>query len=166
MTKPAFIRNIALPEQKKQNRLNRLAWLLDNSIPVPGLGGYRVGIDGIIGLIPGIGDALGAVLSAYILGEAARLGAPKSLLLHMLFNIIVESVIGLIPLAGDLFDMTWKANARNVQLLNNYLESPQPTTRSSRLVVFGIMALVLSILVIVFALGLMVLKWLIGLIGS
>ncbi|MEZ5582560.1 MAG: DUF4112 domain-containing protein [Candidatus Competibacteraceae bacterium] len=99
-------------ENAIRNRLNRMAWFLDNSIPVPGMGGYRVGADGLIGLIPGIGDAFGAVLSTYILGEAARLGVPKSVLLRMLFNIVIESIIGLIPFAGDIFDMAWNQLAQ------------------------------------------------------
>jgi len=152
--------------QITRNRLNRMAWFLDNSIPVPGLGGYRVGVDGLIGFVPGIGDAFGAVLSTYILGQAANLGVPKSVLLRMLFNILIESIIGLIPFAGDIFDMAWKANLRNVRLLDNYLENPQTTTRSSRFLAFGIVTTALLIVIFAFMLGLMVLQWFVGLLMS
>jgi hypothetical protein len=147
-------------------RLNRMARWLDDSIPVPGLGGYRIGVDGLIGLLPGIGDALGAVLSTYVLSEAGRLGVPKSVLLRMLFNIVVESVIGLVPFAGDVFDLAWKANLRNVRLLNRYLESPQATTRSSCILAFGVVLMALMFVVFSVALGLLVLKGFVGLLVS
>jgi len=163
MVQTATINKAHGTDQTTRNRLNRMAWFLDNSIPVPGMGGYRVGIDGLIGLIPGIGDAFGAVLSTYILGEAARLGVPKSVLLRMLFNIAIDSIVGLIPFAGDIFDMAWKSNLRNVKLLDNYLDNPRTTTRSSRFVAFGIVTTALLIVLFVFALGIMVLKWFVGL---
>ena len=164
MTEPLAAKQSFEPPQKKRHRLERMAWILDNSIPVPGLGGYRIGVDSLIGLVPGIGDALGAALSTYILGEAVRLGAPKSVLLRMFFNVVLESVIGLVPFAGDIFDMTWKANARNVKLLERYLDNPVTTTRSSRFLAFGVMAAVFIILALLFFLGWRVLKWLVGLI--
>src|SRR6056297_126310 len=100
-------------------RLRRLAHVLDSSVPLPG--GYRIGIDGIIGLIPGIGDAAGALLSSYILLESHRLGVSTRVLMRMAFNVLVEAVVGLIPVAGDLFDFAWKANHRNVALLEEQL---------------------------------------------
>ncbi|MDA8165930.1 MAG: DUF4112 domain-containing protein [Desulfobacteraceae bacterium] len=126
-------------------RLERLAWLMDNSIPVPGLD-YRIGLDGIIGLVPGLGDALGAVISSYILSEAARLGTPRPILLRMVFNIALDAVVGTIPILGDLFDFTWKANLRNVALLRGYLEKPRKTVAVSRLFIA-----ILVLLVILFA---------------
>lgn len=112
-------------------RLDRVAWLLDNSIKIPGVN-YRIGLDGLIGLIPGIGDATGTLLSMYILAEGARAGIPKPILLRMAWNIGVDSLIGAIPLVGDLFDMTWKANARNVRLLKEYNHASHPMEKQSR----------------------------------
>ncbi|MEE4376503.1 MAG: DUF4112 domain-containing protein [Candidatus Competibacteraceae bacterium] len=154
---------ITKSHESAKDRLNHLAWFLDNSIPVPGLGGYRIGADGLIGLIPGIGDALGAVAASYILGEAARLGVPKSVLLQMFFNIAIDSIVGLIPFAGDLFDMAWKANIRNVRLIERYVDAPGRTTRSSRFLAFGLITTVLLFLGFIFLLGLLVLKWFVGL---
>ncbi|MGH8496113.1 MAG: DUF4112 domain-containing protein [Gammaproteobacteria bacterium] len=128
-----------------ENRLRRLAWLLDNSIPLPG--GYRIGIDGLIGLIPGLGDAAGALLSSYIVVEAGRLGAPKSLLLRMAFNVFVETVIGTIPFAGDLFDFVYKANARNVRLLERYARDTRGQRKSNQAVAA---AIIVGVLVVVF----------------
>lgn len=111
-------------------RVRGLAHLLDNSIRLPG--GFRIGLDALIGLVPGFGDWAGALLSGYILTEAARLGASRSLLLRMAANVGIETLVGAVPLLGDLFDAGWKANARNVRLLDRHLGSPEPTRRASR----------------------------------
>ena len=125
--------------------MTRLAWLLDNSIPLPGLK-YRVGIDAILGLIPGLGDVIGVVLSSYIVREAARVGAPPSVLARMAFNVAVEGIVGLVPFVGDLFDAAWKANQRNVALLEAHLNEPQRARRSSRLFVVGLIVALIAFL--------------------
>jgi len=119
-------------KQREKKRLDRLAWYLDNSIKLPGLN-FRVGIDPLVGLIPGIGDTIGAIMSSYILSEAARLGAPKSILLKMAFNIAVDALAGALPIFGDLFDFGWKANQRNARIIGDYLDNPRETVASSRL---------------------------------
>ena len=95
-------------------RMERLAYLLDDSIRLPG--NYRIGYDALLGLLPGIGDAVGLVLSTMILVQAARLGVQRPTLLRMAVNVAIETVVGLVPLLGDLFDMAYKANLRNVDL--------------------------------------------------
>ena len=122
-----------------RRRLGRLAWLLDNSIPLPGTR-FRIGLDAILGLLPGLGDVIGVVLSSYIVREAARAGVPRVVLIHMAWNVAVEGVIGLIPFAGDVFDAAWKANARNVALLERHLDDPRRTKRASGLFVAGLIA--------------------------
>ena len=134
-----------------RKRLERLAWLMDNSIPIPGTGA-RVGIDPLIGLVPWIGDAMGAVVSSYIINEAARLGAPKSVLLKMAFNVFLDALIGIVPAVGDLFDFAWKANLRNVRLLERYMEMPRRTVTSSRIFV-AILAFLLITTVILIGLA-------------
>lgn len=141
-----------------RERLNRLAWLLDSSIRLPVLG-FRIGIDGLIGLIPGIGDVAGGVLSSYILVQAARLGVPKLTLLRMVFNIVIDTLVGMVPLFGDLFDFAWKANNRNVRLLNAYLDNPRKTTATSGLIVTGVVVGVIGLLIGLLLLGAMVLRW-------
>lgn len=126
-----------------ERRLRRLAWLLDNSIPLPG--GYRIGLDGLIGLVPGIGDAAGALVSGYLVAEAGRLGASKALLFRMAFNVLLETVIGAIPLAGDLFDFAFKANLRNLRLLEQHTRDPVGQTRSQRAVAAAIIIGVLTV---------------------
>ena len=102
-------------------RLERLAHWLDDRYRLPGTG-IRVGLDGLIGLIPGIGDAASGVLSAYIIYEARRLGVPNSVLAGMLGNFAVDFVVGAVPVFGDIFDIGWKANRRNVRMLLRHLE--------------------------------------------
>lgn len=109
--------------------LRRLAWLLDDAIALPG--GYRIGIDGIVGLIPGLGDALGLAASTYILLRARRFGVPRVVMARMIGNVLLESVIGAIPVLGDLFDFAFKANRRNIGLMEEYLVAGRRVHRES-----------------------------------
>jgi len=140
-------------------RLNRLAWLLDSSIPIPGTR-LSIGIDALIGLVPFIGDVVGVLLSSTILIEAARLGAGRSVLARMALNVAVEGLAGLVPFAGDLFDAAWKANQRNVRLLNQWLDQPQRAERSSLLLVAGLVASLVALVVILLLLAFLALRWL------
>jgi len=112
-----------LPQDETHlKRIRLLSRLLDEQFRIPGTT-YRVGLDGLLGLIPGVGDAAGAILSAYILYEAVRLGTPGTILLRMLANIGIDTVGGVIPVVGDIFDVAWKANKKNAALLHTYLAS-------------------------------------------
>src|SRR5438067_8358669 len=127
---------VLAPESDEQRavreRLAFLAWLLDSSIPIPGTR-YTVGLDAIVGLFPFIGDLVGVLASSYILAEANRMGVGRAILARMAFNVAVEGVVGIVPIAGDVFDAAWKANQKNVRLLNAWAERPHQTRRSSRL---------------------------------
>lgn len=102
-------------------RLNRLAYLLDERFSIPGTN-WRFGLDAIIGLIPGLGDLVTSAISAYIVSEAHHLGASRVMLLRMSWNVVLDTLLGSIPLAGDVFDAGWKANRRNVNLLMQHIE--------------------------------------------
>jgi len=106
-------------EEDRLRRLDRLSRLLDNAFAIPGTR-FRIGLDGILGLIPGIGDATGAALSIYLIVQAARLGLPVSTLLRMVGNVALETVVGAVPIVGDIFDIVWKANIRNMALLRGH----------------------------------------------
>ena len=106
----------AVHDFRTVQRLERLATLLDSEFRVPGTR-FRFGVDGLVGLVPGIGDAAGLAISSYIVLEAWRLGAPPPILMRMVANLALDSVVGSVPIAGDLFDMAWKANKRNMNLL-------------------------------------------------
>ena len=136
-----------------RQRLKRLAWLLDSSIPIPGTR-LSVGIDALIGLVPFLGDLVGVLLSSSILVEAARIGVSRSVLARMALNVAVEGLAGLVPLAGDVFDAAWKANQRNVRLLDQWLDQPRRAERSSFLLVGGIVAGLVTLVAICLLLGL------------
>jgi hypothetical protein len=106
-------------EEDRLRRLDKLSRLLDNAFAIPGTR-FRIGLDGILGLIPGIGDATGAALSIYLIVQAARLGLPVSTLLRMVGNVALETVVGAVPIVGDIFDIVWKANIRNMALLRGH----------------------------------------------
>jgi hypothetical protein len=103
-------------------RLRKLAWLLDAQFRLPGTG-FRFGVNSLFGLLPISGDVLLGLVSLYLVWEARALGAPPALLGRMLANILVEVVGGAIPVLGDLFDMAFKANLRNLALLEEFLRA-------------------------------------------
>jgi len=106
--------------QARVERLDRLSRLLDTAFTLPGTN-IRFGVDAIIGLVPGIGDWAGVALSTLIVIEAVRIGIPKSLLARMVGNVAIEGVIGSLPIAGDVIDVFWRANRRNMALLREHL---------------------------------------------
>jgi hypothetical protein len=146
----------------RTDRLRRIAWLLDDLVRVPGTS-RRVGLDPVLGLVPGGGDIAGGALSAYIVIAAARLGAPPSVILRMGWNIVVDAVLGAVPLLGDLFDAWWKANRRNVALLDSYIEQPGSARRSSRLVLAGVLVGIAATVIGMGALTVLAVRWLVGL---
>ncbi|RAQ43305.1 DUF4112 domain-containing protein [Arthrospira sp. O9.13F] len=100
--------------------LRQFSDFLDRAIRIPGTS-QGIGLDPLIGLIPGGGDLLGAVLAAYIVFRSFQLGVPKKLLLIMTYNIVIDTVLGTVPILGDFFDVLWKANVKNVDILESYL---------------------------------------------
>lgn len=114
-----------------RTRFARYAHLLDSSIRLPG--GYRIGLDGIVGLIPGIGDLAGVAASAYLVVLAARSGVSTSVLMLMIYNIATEMLLGSIPVVGDVFDFMWKANERNLALYDEYHAHPYKSRHRNRL---------------------------------
>ena len=115
--------NFTRPRSRAERiaRMDALARLLDTAFVVPGTR-IRFGMDGLIGLVPGIGDAVTTALSLFIVYEAHQLGAPRHMLVRMLGNVALDGVLGSVPVAGDVFDVMWKANRRNMRLLLDWLE--------------------------------------------
>lgn len=128
------------------SRARDLAHLLDEAIRIPGTN-VRVGLDAIIGLVPGGGDVATGLLSGVIMWQAARAGAPSSVLARMLGNVLLDVTVGAIPLLGDLFDVAWRANTKNVRLLESWLARPGVTRRGSIVVVASFL-LLLTLLII------------------
>jgi hypothetical protein len=128
--------------------LRGLVRLLDGAVRIPGTS-FRFGLDALIGLVPGIGDVAGAALSGFVVLAAIRVGVPAAVLLRMLLNVGIDMAIGAVPLAGDLFDFAWRANARNLALLERTVADPRGARRSSG----AIVAVVLVGLLVLLAAG-------------
>ncbi len=114
---------LAAPDHEaKLARLEKLEWFLERSITLPGWG-RKTGADALIGLIPGIGDSIAAALGSYIILEALHAGAPRTIIARMVWNLGVDTVLGAVPVVGDLFDFFYKSNSMNLKLLKRHLES-------------------------------------------
>ncbi|MEC4815918.1 MAG: DUF4112 domain-containing protein [Scytonema sp. PMC 1069.18] len=107
------------------NRIRRLSRLMDTSLGIPGTR-FRIGLDPIIGLIPGAGDLISTGFSAYIIFLAARFRIPPKDLSQMIFNVGLEAVVGTVPLVGDIFDAFYKSNIRNLEILEKHLTVTDP----------------------------------------
>ncbi len=146
-----------LPPEETQRRqgleplFKWIALIMDEVIRVPGTK-FRFGLDPLIGLIPGIGDTSSALVSAFALVQAVRLGVPKILLSRMALNILVNEVVGIVPVVGDAFSFWFKSNARNYEIIKSHRLGPNVVRRSDWLFVLG----VLFVLVLVVCAGLAV----------
>ena len=123
-------RELGPEEEIALQRVARLAYWLDDRFRIPGTR-RRIGIDGLLGFVPGIGDTATALIASYIVLEAARLGVPKGMLGRMLANVGIDYAIGLVPLVGDLADLGWKANRRNARMLRDHLMARRGKAPSS-----------------------------------
>jgi hypothetical protein len=140
---------------RELERLRTLSRLLDSAFVVPGTR-YRIGLDAIVGLVPGIGDAISAVFSFYIIFQAARMGVPKATLARMMGNVGLDTIVGEIPLLGDLFDAGFKSNLRNVSLIEQHVQQPAAGKSQSRRVLLLLGVGLLALLVGIVALGVVV----------
>lgn len=129
--------------KKNLNQLRAIGNLLDTQFHGPF--GTRFGLDGLLGLIPG-GDLFTSALSIYIIAQAAAMGVSTSVLIRMAMNVLIENLIDLIPLAGNFFDFYWKANIRNLELIENHEINPVRETIKSRMVIALIAFFLLSML--------------------
>ena len=149
------------PPNDSLRRVQVVASVLDDAIRIPGTS-IRFGIDPIVGLIPGLGDLLGGAASVYIILEAARAGAPASVLVRMALNVGIDTIVGEVPFLGDLFDFAWKSNRRNVALLVRHVEAPVETRRASKALVAMLIAAIGLVVIGVSALTIYLIKRLLG----
>jgi hypothetical protein len=131
--------------------IENIAWLMDNSIPI---GGYRIGLDPILGLIPGIGDLLTGAVSAVLIVQAHRTGIAKATVLRMIANVGIDSALGAIPFIGDFFDFAWKANSKNLELYRSAIRGQR---RPSADWVF--LAVVLAVLGVLVSIPILLAFW-------
>lgn len=140
-----------------------MARILDDLVRIPGTR-RTVGLDPLLGVLPGVGDWVGLVASTYLLVCAARLGASAPLILRMTGNAVIDATVGSVPLLGDLFDLGWKANRRNLALLERHVADPPATARSSKLVVGAVLAVVLTATAGLAVGAVMLLRWVVHLV--
>lgn len=138
-------------------RARAVAKLLDSAVGVPGTG-IRFGLDPVLGLVPGLGDLAGMMLSGYLVVLAGRLGAPRMVVVRMVANVAIDTLGGSVPLVGDLFDVAWKSNTRNLALLERSLADPGAARRTSRLAVVAALSLLLLFGAAAVALAVVVLR--------
>ena len=124
--------NRHVPDTTEIDRLDRIADRMDNLVRLPVIG-VRVGLDSILGLIPGIGDIAALGPAGYIIYRARQMGAPKPVIARMAVNTAIDAIIGSIPLVGDIFDIGNKANKKNVALLRRHLETKKGTAMGAPL---------------------------------
>jgi len=117
--------------------VDRLAWLMDRSIPI---GRWKIGLDGIIGLVPGLGDFVGVLVAGLIVAAGVRARLPRSAIARMVANVAVDGILGAIPFLGDLFDMTFKANTRNVEIYRQALRGGRSRSKDSLFVAGVVLA--------------------------
>jgi hypothetical protein len=141
----------------RDENLDLLAHILDDWFHIPGTN-FRIGLDGVIGLVPGLGDILGGLLSSIMIFAAWMRGIPYVTLVRMTVNIGLDVLVGSIPLFGDIFDIAWKANRRNYALVQRHLRQPHRHTWKD----WGFLLLLLSTLVSIFLVPIVLIAWFFG----
>ena len=133
--------------EEKLLRLKLLSERLDNSIKIPGTN-QKIGIDAIIGIIPILGDFIGAIFSTYILYSGIKMGVSSKIVKKMATNIAIEFIIGSIPIIGDIFDALWKANKRNVELIEEATLENHENYRLNYLIMASLIIIILGLILV------------------
>ena len=133
--------------EEKLLRLKLLSERLDNSIKIPGTN-QKIGIDAIVGIIPILGDFIGAIFSTYILYSGIKMGVSSKIVKKMATNIAIEFIIGSIPIIGDIFDALWKANKRNVELIEEATLENQENYRLNYLIMASLIIIILGLILV------------------
>ena len=151
--------------QRTFERYLALVRLFDEAIRIPGTR-WRVGLDFLLGLIPGAGDIAGAAAALWGVWLARRMGAPTSVQVRMLGNVALDAAGGTVPVLGDLFDLAFRAHVRNRILLERWLAAPQKVERASTLGLVAVLAAILAVLGLSLALAIAVIRGLAGLLSG
>jgi len=150
------LRQLTPGQEARLVALRHVSRLLDSAFEIPGTS-YRIGLDPIIGLVPGLGDLVSPLFAVVVLWQSRDLGLPRIVQLRMLLNVAIDAVIGAVPIIGDAFDFAWKANDMNMVLLERHAYEERPPAASDWLFVAGIILLVL----VIAALPFVVLTWIV-----
>jgi hypothetical protein len=136
-----------------ERRIGRVTHVLDELVTVPGTS-QKIGLDPVVGLIPVVGDAVAAGVGLWVIGEAARFGIPRVALGRMIVNLVLDLAIGAIPILGDLYDVAFRSNSRNLALFRRHALDPEASTRGDQAFLVGLALLVAGIVwLLVVALG-------------
>jgi hypothetical protein len=155
------LRPLTAGQVQRLKALKHISRLLDSAFVLPGTD-FRVGLDPLLGLIPGLGDLASPMFTIALLWQSRDLGIPRVVQLRMIFNVAIDALVGLLPVAGDLFDFAWKANDRNLALLERFAYEQRRPSAGDWLFVIGLITLLLVIAAVPFLLA----GWLIGVLGS
>ena len=155
------LRRLTPGQEQRLELLRRVARMLDSALPVPGTS-FRFGLDPILGLIPGLGDLVSPLFTLGMLFQARDLGVPRVVQLRMIFNVAIDVLTGFVPLIGDLFDFAWKANNRNLALLERHAyEEHEPSAGD-----WAFVAVCVALLVVIAAVPFLLLGWAFNLIAG
>ena len=155
------LRRLTPGQARRLEALRKVAHLLDSALQVPGTSA-RFGLDPILGLIPGLGDLVSPLFTLGVILQARDFGVPGVVLLRMIFNVAIDTIVGFVPLVGDLFDFAWKSNNMNLALLEQHAEELRPASRGDWMFVIVSIALLLIIAAVPFLLF----GWLISLLSG
>ena len=152
------LRQLTPGQDQRLQVLRKVSHLLDSAFEVPGTS-YRIGLDPVIGFIPGIGDLISPLFAIGILLQARDLRIPKVVQLRMIFNVGIDALLGAVPIAGDLFDFAWKANNRNLALLERYAFEERAAERGDWVFFSLMIAIVVALASIPFLVTAWLLSW-------
>ena len=155
------LRRLTLGQERRLEVLRRISSLLDSAFPVPGTS-FRVGLDPILGLLPGLGDLVSPLFTFGIIWQAREIGVPRVVVMRMIFNVAIDTLVGLVPVAGDLFDFAWKSNDRNIALLEQHAYEERAGSAADWTFVIVAIALLLVIAAVPF----LVLGWLLSVVSG
>jgi hypothetical protein len=155
------LRRLTPGQEQRLELLRRIARTLDSAVPVPGTS-FRFGLDPILGLIPGVGDLVSPLFTLGIFFQARDLRVPRVVQLRMIFNVAIDVLTGFVPIIGDLFDFAWKANNRNMGLLERHAyEEHEPSAGD-----WAFVAICVALLVVIAAVPFLLLGWAVNLIAG
>jgi hypothetical protein len=147
-------------QSQRLEALRRAARLLDSAVVVPGTS-LRIGLDPILGIIPGVGELVSPLFTVSILWHAREFGVPRLVLLRMILNVAIDAMVGAVPLVGDLFDVAWKANTANLALLERHVSEPRVATFGDWLFVVAMVTLLVGVAVAPFV----IVAWIVVAVG-
>ena len=153
------LRRLSPGQEQRLALLRRVARLLDSAVLVPGTS-FRFGLDPILGLIPGLGDLVSPLFTFGIIWQARELGLPRVVLMRMIVNVAIDTVVGLFPIAGDLFDFAWKSNDMNMALLERHAYEERPGSTGD----WGFVIASFAMLLVIAAIPFLLVGWAVNLV--